>query len=795
MAVPFPRSVRSGWRLAARSPGIHVAIVGMLSIGVAFSGLGFTVLSAVLGPFGVDPGRVARLGPSLTRADGGTGVGGMRLPLLREVRREASSFSAVVGVNGRRLPSEGVGLEDELWVAEVSEGFFDLVGVHPSIGRSLVSSDERPGAPRVCVLGHGVWQRTFGGDVDALGATVLLGDVPHAIIGVMPRGFTFPHAEVWTPLPDPAPNTPVAVLVRLAKNASWEGARAETATIGSRLAREYPDDFAESVLSVRTLEEESRERLGVGILGLMGPPFVLLVVAILNVAILLLAQAIRREREVGIRMALGAGKPALLRQFLAEGLLLALPAGLLGVVLIWAGLAVLRATAPHSMGVLLAGVNIRFETASFVGLLTLLLPVLCGLAPLLHSLRLDPVGALHAGSRRRSGVFRHYGFPDLAVVLQVAGALALVAWFANVERLFGVLSAPRWGFDVSGVGVTRVAPGEPGAARDALSDRQLVDTVRSVPGVASATLVDRLPSPFAGGQRVFAVGTSSAGMPADLVSAADGLFETLGVGLLEGRPITEDDVGHTADVAVVSESLARALWPDRTALGQVVRLGSGSGERELTVIVVAPTLASLSSLPRPPHRLYVPLSDGGPRSGGGLLILRSSFEDPTLARRLQKALAARSDGWAIGELTPIGEFVQRQQRDLRAGLFLVRLVGVIGLVTLALAAIGLFAVTHQAVHAGTRELGIRAALGATPGQLLRLVHCRSLVQTALGAGVGLGATLWGLSVGFQDALHVGVRDPRVWIGVLVALAAPALGGHLPALRAARIDPARVMREE
>jgi putative ABC transport system permease protein len=771
-----------------------MAIVAMLAVGVAFSGLGFAVLSTVLGPLGVDPGRVAHLGPRLTRADGGFGVGGMRLALVQELREEASSFSAVVGVGWKRLPLEGASLDEELSVAEVSQGFFDLVGARPRFGRSFLPSDERPGTRRVCVLGHGVWQRAFSGDVDALGTTVLLGGVPHVIVGVMPRSFAFPHAEVWTPLPEPASDAPVAVFVRLADHASWEGARAETETIGSRLGREYPDDLSDAVLSVRTLADESRERLTVGTLGLVGPPLVLLLVASLNVAILLLAQAIGREREVGIRLALGAGRAALVRQFLAEGLLLALPAGLLGLLLVGAGLAVLRLVAPHSTSAFMAGVDLRFDTALFVGLLTLLLPLVFALAPLLHSLRVDVVGALHASSRRGSGVFGRYGFPDLAVVLQVAGALALVAWFANVGRLFGVVSAPRWGFDVSGLAVTRVSPEGAGTTPGAASFRRLLDAVRAVPGVVSATLVDRLPSPLAAGQRVFAA-DASAGVSTDVVSATDGLFETLGVRLLEGRPITEEGVSQPTGVAVVSQSLARALWPGRNALGQVVRVGRGPEERNVTVIGVAPTLASLPALPRAPHRLYVPLSGGGPRSGGGLLILRSAFEDPTLARRLEATLAARSDGWAVGELVPIGEFARRQQHELRAGLFLVRLVGVIGLVALALAAVGLFAVTHQAVHAGARELGIRAALGATPGHLLRLVQSRSLVQATLGAGVGLGATLWGLSVGFHDAFHVGVHDPRVWIGVLVALGAPVLGGYLPARRAAWIDPARVMREE
>lgn len=789
----LPLGVRSAWRLVRRDPGVHVAIVVLLALGLGVSGIGYAILDHALAPLGVDPTQVARLGPSFIRRDGGPGIGGMRPAVRRELRRQTTSFSVVVGVGDRLLSLGGGGPAGELRVAEVTEGFFDLVDIRPRLGRSLLPGDAAPGAPRVCVLGWATWQRAFGGDAGVLGATVPLGDEPCVIIGVMARGFTFPGAEAWTPLRDPAPDVPLPTYVRLRRSATWAAARAETATIGSRVAREYPEDFEGSVLTVRTLEEESRERLGIGLLGLLGPPAVLLLVACLNAAVLLVAQAVRREREMGIRLALGAGRAALLRQLLFESALLAVPAGILGLLLARAGLVVLRVAAPPSLDVLLSGTSLRPGTVAFVGLATLLTPLFFGLVPILHSLRVDVVSALHLGSRRLAGALGGYRFSDLAVVLQVAGALALVVWFANVERFFGVLAAPRWGFDPRTLTATAVSLAEPSAERSLVSWRTVLEAARGVPGVTSATLVDHLPSPFGGHERVRPAGESSVGVSTDVLSATDGLFDTLGVSLLEGRAVGVESVERNAHVAVVSESLARALWPGRDALGRVFRLGKPTAGRELTVIGVAPTLASLPSLPWAPHRVYMPLSTAG-RDDRRVLIVRSTFEDPTLPRRLQAALAASLLARLPEAPAPLAEFFAGD-RNLAGGFFLVRLVGAIGLVTLILAAVGLFAVTRQAVHAGTRELGIRAALGATPQDLLRKVYGRSLVQTGLGATLALGGTLWGLSVGFRDALHVGARDPRVWCGVAIALLAPLLGGYLPALRASRIDPARVMREE
>jgi hypothetical protein len=374
------------------------------------------------------------------------------------------------------------------------------------------------------------------------------------------------------------------------------------------------------------------------------------------------------------------------------------------------------------------------------------------------------------------------------VVLQVAVALGLVAWFACTWEFFRALSNPRWGFETAALLVLDLpTPRTP--------PRHVLDAARAAPGLSSVTLADSLPSPDTREIGVAAEEAGAAAVPAGRLAIAEGFFETLGVGLLRGGSIRAEQVDRGEDVAVVSASLARTLWGEEDPIGRHLRLPESGRERTLTVIGVAPEIAYWPARPRPPHRVYVPLAVTAESRRTLKLIARRKAGHAVVDERLREALETAGVA-ANGEpAVPFDRALADLDRQLAAGRFFVGLVGTIGLLALALATAGVFAVTRQAVRAGSRDLGIRAALGAAPGRLVGLAFGQSAVKIGVGAAVGMGATYAGMHAAFPEALAVGMPAAGPWVQVAAASAAALLGGYLPARRAARTDPAAAIREE
>ncbi len=693
--------------------------------------------------------------------------------------------------------------------ARISANSFGILRVAPVLGRTFLPAEGRPGADPVILIGYDVWRNEFGGSKEVLGRTVRVNGVGRTIVGVMPRGFGFPGFEsLWVPLdvyplaPDRGQAPAYQLFGRLKRGVTLEQSKAQAISIAADLERRFPETNKGISATTRLYSENFvKPQVRVLLYTMLGAGIGVLLIACVNVANLLLARTSARLREFAVRMALGARRTRILRQLLAEALVLAVPGGILGFffsLLAMGWFVSLLALNPPPFWITF---GLDYRVFLFVAAITLSAGLFAGLIPAWQVGKAGTSDALKDEGRTTNSM-RTVRLSGAFVVAEVAISCALLIAAGMMARSIANLKAVKMPFAVEGMLTGRVSLPQrdyPDPESRLRFYGRLLTKLRNVPGVEAAALTDRLPA--TGSRRVdFQIeGRAYAGdkdLPGARQSAVTpGFFEAFRVPVLMGREFSDLDRRETMPVAVVNESFVRIHFPEGGALGRRIRsAGGGAPSPWLIIVGIVPDLLmeGLGNSNRSPAGFYVPAAqEGGAESVS--LVLRTRSAQAGAADRMREAAASLDRDLPVFGVMSMKEVVARQRwlYDVFGTFFLT-----LGLAALVLALAGLYAVMSFTVSQRTKELSIRAALGAQNGQLLRLVATRAVIQ--LGTGLVIGLALGLVIVMPMDGFLFGVRprDPALIGAVLAALAASGLlASLLPARRITRLNAAAALSAE
>jgi putative ABC transport system permease protein len=802
------QDLRYAVRTLGERPGFAVVAALTIALGVGGTTAMFGVVDAVLLrplPY-AEPDRLVMV---WTRTPGGPQAAAS-WPEFVDWREQNHSFADMAAWRGQSVNLTGGAEPERVIGAFVSDRFFPLLGARAVLGRTFTPAETDPAtAQPVAVLGYGLWQRRFGGDPGILGRSLVLNGQSHTVVGVLgpefdggnaPASGWFMGSDVFLPV-SYFPNkkgltrgeTEILVIGRLRPEVSLTQARTDMEVVARRLEQAYPDTHAGRGVEIVPLHEQIVGSYRPALFVLLGAVGLVLLIACANVANLLLARASRRRRELAVRAALGAGRSRLLRQLLTESALLALLGGGLGLVLGHWGLALLMSVAPS--GVIPASTGVDGRVMAFALVLTAATGICFGLVPAVQASRPDLDGVLKEAGRGGSGAAGHR-FRDALVVAEVTLSLVLLVGAGLLLRSAVALQHANLGFRPDHVLTAefRLPPAKyPEPRAIAAFFRQTLERLRAVPGIESAALVRAVPFSGNGGSTTYQV----EGQPeppkgrepmAQLNIVSTGYFRTMGIPQLEGRDFDEHDTPDVPAVAVVNDTMARQVWPGVDPIGRRVRLRDAGW---VTVVGVVGDVRHSGPSEPPPPQVYTTHEQDARIFA--CVVARTAGDPMGMAAPMRAAL------WSVDKDQPVWKV--RAMEDLVTGArgtarAMSLLVGVFAAVALALAAVGIYGVMAYAVSQRTREIGIRMALGAASGRVLRLVVGRALLLTGIAIVIGAaGATALARLLGTL-LFGVGPADPFTFATAALALAlVGTLAAYLPARRAARIDPVRALAEE
>jgi len=799
--------VRQALRWARHSPGFF--LVGTLTLGLGIGAS--TAIYSVVHALTVAPLPYAdadRVCFALGYQDGEERFN-VSLAEVLEIEEASRSLAATGAYQYWAASLSGDGHSERVQGYRVTAGTLDLLGVEPAHGRLFRPDEGRPGAAAVTVLSHGLWVRRFGADPGVVGRSIRLDGEPHTIVGVMPEGVEFPvfnyKGDLWSPFrvdaaevrAQPRRSESVVAVARLARTTPLAQAQADLDTISRRLAEDQPETYEGRSVRLLPMQELGAREARPALLALLGAVVAVLLLAAANVAGLLLARGVTRQREIAVRAALGASRGRLVRQLLAESLLLAGTGAALGVWLAHVLLNALIGTLPESMRSTVPNldlVRVHPATVAFAVALALATGIAFGLLPALRASQAASLGALRSGGRALGGP-RQQRARTALVVGQVAVSLALLVGAGLTLRSFEGMTREDLGFrpgHVLAFATTLPESRYPDAAAVGAFQEQLLARLAALPGIEAAGAVNTLPFSTYDSATRYVVSDATppeAGKEprAAFRVASPGYFEAMGIGLLRGRVIDGRDAVGAPPVVVVNARFAARAFGDADPLGRRIRLPGEEAVREVVGVVGDVRHWSHATAPEP--EIYVPMAQSAARQF--MVAVRSAGAAEAVAE------AARGAVWALDAEQPIYH-VSALDQTVRNNLLLPRLALLLVLVfggsALVLAMLGLYGLASHLVSAQLPELGVRMALGATARDVRRLVRGRGLRLSLAGLALGaVGAVALARAV---SSLLYGVRalDPVVHLGaaVLVALAA-LLVSDLPARRAARVDPMRALR--
>jgi putative ABC transport system permease protein len=718
--------------------------------------------------------------------------------------------------------------------AAVSRDFFQVMGVAPLIGREFAPEELHPGAAPVALVSYGYWRQHLGGSANLSSFKLKMEDKTYAVVGVLPPGFSFPaDSELWIPreLFEHLPSRTAhnwQVVARLRESVTLAEARSDLSAIAHHLKQQFGSDIDMTDAGVEPLREALTGSFRSALLILLGAVAFLLLVGCANVANLMLARAATRERELAIRAALGADRSRLVRQFLAESLLLALAGGALGVLAALWGVNALLALAPSNLP-RLAEVSINVPVLVFALGVSVLVAAGLGVLTALRATSDDPQGALAEGGRGHAGSLGSQRLGRLLVAWQLAITLVLLAGAGLLGRsLLRVLSIDP-GYRVENIVTMELelpaatsptdgnqpelgpgggfGPGERGAANfvSALFERlRAIPGVREVGGSSVLPLASRFlpdgtfllldrepvmtkPEDF---DRLFHTAPTG---HADFCVASEGFFRALGIPLLRGRLFGDRDAADAPHVAVISQSLARATWPKEDPLGRTIEFGNMDGDLQLLRIVGVVGDVRDSSLERPPAPTVYVNYRQRLRGGRDFSVVLQTGGDTSATAAAARDIVRELDPEAVPRFRTFQQVFAASTETRR---FNLNLVGVFAGTALLLAVAGIYGVMAYWVKRRTREIGVRMALGAIPIDVLRLVLGHGLRTVVVGVAFGLAGSL-ALTRAMQSLLFgVSPADPATLLSVTLLLAGVALlASYVPARQATKVDPMVALRHE
>jgi predicted permease len=791
-----------------RAPGFAAAALLTLALGIGSATAIFSVAYGVLLrplPF-PSPERLVEV--SINLAGTGTGYGSLSAPEYVDLSRWARSFAAVAAWTPRDRTVGGDGHPERITAASATASLWDVLGVRAAVGRTYTAEEDLPGARLVVVLGDALWRRRFGSDPSIVGRTVQLDGLTRTVIGVLPPEVRLGGAEAFTPAgldPGRLPGRGAhffRVLARLRPGVTLAQARQDLAGFAARSLRENRNDYIGNgfTATARPLRDAWFGGARPTMTALLGTVTLLLLLAAVNVANLLLVRAEARQREMGVRVALGARRGRLVRQLLTESLILASLGALVGVPL--AALCV-RSLLAINPGVVPPGAEVAIDGGVLAAVVAVVAvaALVAGVAPALRAGTADvrtAIAAGGAGGGRSGGRLR-----AALVATEVALAAAMLVGAGLVGRSFQKLLAVDPGFAAEGALVMDVSL--PSARYDTATKviafyDLAIERMRALPGVRVAAATTSLP--LSGGTSQWSVEVE--GRPnseRDLetpfwVNGSTDLFRALGIAVVRGRAFGPDDHQGSAPVTVVSQALARAFWPGQDAVGKRIRL-TGPNMPWVTVVGVARDVRpeALSEPPKPTY--YLLTSQFARMTGfadqGATIVLRTAGDPAALTSAARAAIGEIDPELALNNVQTLESVVAGSVARPR---FAASVLGAFGLSALVLAVVGVYGVLSYAMTRRRRELAVRMALGARPIEVRRLVIGSGLRLAAVGVAVGLVAAAAASRVLRALLYEVSPTDPTTLVAVGVTLiGAAAAASWLPAWRATRVSPAEVLRGE
>jgi putative ABC transport system permease protein len=798
----FRQDFRYALRSLGRAPGFALVATLTLALGFGANTAMFSVIQAVLLrplPY-QEPDRLVMVWEhNLPRQRDRNVVSPANYLRWQE---RATSFSDLAMYTWSSTVFTGGDASERVSGRSVTTNLFSVLGAQPALGRGFTAEEGVPGGPEIILLSHGLWQRRFGGDSSVVGRQVAIAGGTVTVVGVMPASFRpLGTEEYWEPFTIEAETREprgryAMVLGRLKPGVSPERAGAEMATIALGLESEFPDFDTGWSTTVVPLTEQVVGGARQMLLVLLGAVALVLLIACANVASLTLVRATARARETAVRMALGAPRGRLVRQWLVESLVLAVMGGSAGLLLALWGVDLLKALAPDNVP-RLAEIRLDGGVLVVTAVVVLLVGVLAGL-PAAVGIRARQSALGEANLRTTAGRATQRWRQGL-VVVQLALALMLLAGAGLMVRSLSRLLAVNPGFDPAGVLTVELslpsALYEDGTRRNAFFD-QVLEQVRGMRGVATAGAVSALPLTglaSATSFRVVGLPEPAAGQwpVADIRSADEGYFPTLGIPLKRGRLPAPSDAPKSPPVVVINETMARQLWPDGDPIGARVRVNwdDPAAEPEIVGVVGDVRHTGLDGDVRP--MIYYPR--GQSPSGYMVLVVRSVADPLALAAGVRAVVRRLDPALPIGDITLMEEHVSRSVADRRYPMLLL---GLFGGLAVTLAAIGLYGVVAHGVGLRSREFGVRLALGATPGDLARLVLAGAGALAVGGVVLGTAGALASTRVLTHLLYGVAPSDPGTLAAAAMLLALVILfAAWLPARRAARVDPMTALRSE
>ena len=803
------QDMRYGARMLMKKPGFTLIAVITLAAGIAANTTIFSIADAlVLRPFNFpNQERLVSVWERSTR-QGGFDKGSVAPGNFDDWHEQNRSFERLIAIDQRSFDLTGAGQPEQFAGYGVSASFFDALGAKPALGRTFLPGEGKPGRDQVVVLKYSLWERRFGADPDVVGRTLTLNAKTFTVIGIMPPDFNFPvnGGEMWAPLAfdDKTKRERGSHYLRcmglLRPGVSVAQANADLEAISRRAQRLFPETNAERSASVVDMNEDFARESKNYVTLLVGTVAFVLLIACANVANMLFGRAFGRQKEVAVRLALGASRWRLVRQLLTESLLLALMGGAIGLLFSVWGIDLLKGAIPEDYAKLIEGydhLSVNRTVLMFTLIVSMLTGVVSGLMPALQASKPNLNEALKEGVKGASPTGSRRRLRGALVVAEVALSLVLLIGAGLMIRSFVAMMRDDMGFNPHSVLSFRLwLPEErySEAQRRGFYD-QLLKRLESLPGVVAAGATNLLPmsnnyidtsfeivgrAPFEKGKEPYVA----------YRIVTPGYFDAIGMSLRRGRGFTAGDNEQAPRVVIINESFARRFFPNQEAIGQRITL-SGKADKPTEIVGVTANVKDIDLDSGPDPGFYLPYAQE-PWSGMGV-VLRAAGEPTTLSSAARDEVAKLDPALPVQLIKTVERMIYERNTPKRV---MTALMGVFAGIALLLASVGLYAVMAYSVSQRTHEIGVRLALGAHLRDILWLITRQGLKLTLVGLALGMMGAFVLTRVMASLLYGVTATDPLTFILTSLALAGAALlACWIPARRATKVDPLIAIKYE
>ena len=800
--------LRYAARLQRKNPGFTIVAVIALALGIGANTAIFSVVNTVLLrplPY-KDPERLVMVWEDASKQ--GYPRDTPAAANFVDWRDQNQVFEGMAAIYDTSFNLTGSGDPERLEGRSVSASLFPLLGVEPQLGRVFTAAEDQPGAQHVVLLSYALWQRRFGGDQGIVGQSLTLNGESYVVVGVMPARFQFPSSDdqAWVPIAftqEDAGNRNrhyLQVLARLKPGVSLAQAQSEMSTIAARLQQQYPESNTDLGAAVQPLHEHLVGDIKPALLVLLGAVGLVLLIACANVANLLLARAAVRQKEIAVRVALGARRWRLIRQFLTESVLLSTLGGLVGLAIAYGGLVVLKAFIPENISQA-REISIDLKVLGFTFLVSVATGLIFGLAPAVQAARFNQIETLKEGGRDAATGGSGKRLRGLLVMAEVAISLVLLIGAGLLINSFLRLRNVDPGFRADNLLTMRVVL--PDAKYETMDRRSvfytdLINRVQSLAGVRSAAVTTNLPLYRQGNSISIGIEGRPAPPPGqELIVVtrivSPGYFDTMSIPLLQGRQLTEQDAKTTPRAVVISETMARRYWPGEDAVGKRISLGRiRKPEDWFQVVGVVKDVRQFELTAEPKPQMYLTYRQAGFFDARDLVV-KTDVDPASMAASVRKAV------WEIDKDQPVSN-IQTMDEILADSIarqrFSMLLLAIFAAVALVLAGVGIYGVMSYSVAQRTHEIGIRMALGAQTGAVLKLAVGYGMKLVIAGLAIGLIAAFALTRVMSTLLFGVTATDPATFTLIsLLLIAVAALASYIPARRATRVNPIIALRYE